>query len=327
MSQVPAGFTRRVAQRIKQARPELEFTLYYWMETLVFGDAVNRFLHPERLIIGCPDPEAPLDGRFEMALRRLECPIFRMRFESAELTKTAVNCYLAAAVTYANTLADLCEGVGADWAEMEAALRLDARIGTKAYIKPGLGIAGGNLERDLTTLQELSYQAGVDRSFLDALVGHNQRRYHWLLRQLQGRLLGHVESPVIAMWGLTYKKDTHSTKNSIAMRLLVDLGGAAEFHAWDPAVGVEGRDGTDQYSVLDGADALLIMNDWDVFAAADVAEIARRLRGRLVIDCPGVLRERAAELGGLDYVVMGRSAEDAAGAGDAPVRGRAAVQC
>src|SRR5207245_1832119 len=125
--------------------------------------------------------------RPDAAVRHFGWPVLRMRYESAEMAKMAINLYLCAGVTYANTLADLCEAVGANWSEMVPALRLDRRIGPAAYIRPSLGVAGGNLERDLVTLRGLGQRHGVDVAYVDTLLAHNARRYRWVQRQLEGR--------------------------------------------------------------------------------------------------------------------------------------------
>src|SRR5439155_14473072 len=124
MSQVTPGFSRETAARLGRG-PQL----YYLVETLVFGDAVRRCLAPERFIVGCADPAVPVDGRLSSILERFGCPILPMRYESAELAKTAINLYLAGTVTLTNTMADVCEAIGADWSEVAPALRLDRRIG------------------------------------------------------------------------------------------------------------------------------------------------------------------------------------------------------
>src|SRR5438105_9663952 len=129
-----------------------------------------------------------------------------MRYENAELAKTAINLYLIGSVTYANTLADVCQAIGADWSEIVPALRLDARIGPAAYLRPGLGIAGGNLERDLVTLQSLSVEHDVDATYIDALIDYNNHRLDWVHRQLERRVFSLDTAPTIGMWGLTYKK-------------------------------------------------------------------------------------------------------------------------
>jgi UDPglucose 6-dehydrogenase len=315
MCQVPPGFNRQLTEKIQAARPGLRFENYYWVETLVFGNAVQRAMEPERLIVGCPDPSKPLPEQFRLGLERFNCPIVKMGYESAELTKTAINIYLIGSVTYANALADLCEAVGADWSEMVPALRLDKRIGPASYIRPGLGVAGGNLERDLVTLRQLGEQHDVETPYLDTLQAVNSSRFDWVHRKLWERLLSRGATGTVAVWGLTYKKDTKSTKNSPALRLLAEIDPRLTVKAWDPAVGldeVRASGVTTELTVtrsrdaaLDDADCLLIMADWDDFAQADLDAIRTRMRRPLVIDSVGVLQGRRAELLGVEYVVMG----------------------
>ena len=309
-SQVPAGFTRRLAERIESQRPGLGIRLYYWVETLIFGNAVERYLEPERLIIGCADAAEPFPPELEEGLRRFHCPILPMAYESAELTKTAINLYLCATVTYANTLSDLCERLGADWTEMIPALRLDRRIGPAAYIRPGLGIAGGNLERDMVTLRDLCGAHGVDGAFIEALLGYNARRPWWVHRQLEEHLFGEVAHPSVAVWGLAYKKNTRSTKNSMAIRVIRELGDRANVRAYDPVVGAGEIDlpvkvATDRDEVLAGADCLLVLTDWDEFAVPDPTAL-RSMRRSLIIDGVGVVDAGRADLRGIRLVQMGR---------------------
>ena len=148
LSQVPPGYTR--------ARQQAGRLLYYQVETLIFGRAVERATEPERYIVGCADPAEPLPAAMQAYLESFGCPILPMRYESAELCKIAINCCLVSSISVANTLAEVCEGIGADWSEIVPALKLDRRIGAYSYLAPGLGIAGGNLERDLATIVRLS---------------------------------------------------------------------------------------------------------------------------------------------------------------------------
>jgi UDPglucose 6-dehydrogenase len=199
---------------------------------------------------------------------------------------------------------------------MVPALRLDRRIGQHAYIRPSLGIAGGNLERDLVTLRRLGAAHDVATPYLDALAVANAERFDWVHRQLWERVLSRTPGAIVALWGLTYKKDTRSTRNSPALRLLAEIDPRVTVRAWDPAVGLAevraaGVDAPltvvgSPDEALDGADALLIMNDWDVWTTADVHQIRTRLRRPLVIDTTGALNDRRPELDGIDYVIMGR---------------------
>lgn len=306
MSQVRPGFTREVSARW----PELSGRLYYLVETLAFGDAVRRALEPERFIVGCPDPSRALPTALREILAKFGCPILAMGYESAELTKTAINVFLAGSVTYANALADLCEAVGARWWEMVPALCLDRRIGPAAYLRPSLGIAGGNIERDLSTLRRLGAARGVDTTYLDTIVGLNGRRFDWLSRQLEARLFVKCRHPTVALWGLAYKRDTDSTKNAASVRLAAALHGRARVRAWDPvvrsvdaALEVEIAPGRDE--ALDGADCLAIVSDWPQFGELDPAAVLARMRRPLVVDCVGALAGRSHQLSGIEYVGMG----------------------
>ena len=153
LCQVPPGFSRRLS--FPKDR------LFYQVETLIFGRAMERVLRPERFIVGCNNADNDLPFIYEQYLLRFECPILVMRYESAELAKISINFFLVSSVTTANILAEVCEKIGADWNEIVPALQLDKRIGEYAYLKPGLGISGGNLERDLATILTISEVKGT----------------------------------------------------------------------------------------------------------------------------------------------------------------------
>ena len=303
LSQVTPGYTRALGV----VPPE---RLYYQVETLVFGQAVERATKPERTIVGCADPAAPLDPRLRAVLDAFGCPILPMRYESAELAKISINCCLVASVTVANTLAELCERIGGDWSEIVPALKLDRRIGRYAYLAPGLGIAGGNLERDLATVQRLSAAHGTEAGLIAAWLRNSRYRRDWPLRQLQQRVLSQVEEPVIGILGVTYKENTHSIKNSPAVALIRELAGC-RLRVFDPAVRAS-ADWHSRMTVTDdalapcaGADALVIMTPWPQFRELEPAALAGRLRGRIVVDPFSMLDRAAAAAAGLEHVVLG----------------------
>jgi UDPglucose 6-dehydrogenase len=303
LSQVPPGYTRSLGG-LPPAR------LYYQVETLVFGQAVERAMKPERTIIGCADPAAPIDPRLCAVLAAFGCPILPMRYESAELAKISINCCLVASVTVGNTLAELCERIGADWSEIAPALKLDRRIGAYAYLTPGLGIAGGNLERDLATVQRLSDFHGTEASMIAAWLCNSRYRRDWPLRQLQARVLSRVAEPVIGVLGVTYKENTRSIKNSPAVALIKDLA-TCRIAVFDPAVRASAEwhprmaIAGDALAACDGADALVLMTPWPQFSALRPADIVSRLRGRVVIDPFSVIDRAATAAAGLDHVVLG----------------------
>ncbi len=318
MSQVPVGYTRALGARLRVRRPDLKPRLYYWVETLVIGEALVRYLRPERIIIGGPESRAgepaAAEPVLDALLARFGCPIFRMNYESAELCKAAINLYLSVSVTYANALADLCEATGGSMRALIPALRSDTRIGPAAYIRPGLGIAGGNLERDLIHLRELARSKGVDASLLDLILERSASRYGWLVQAvkqaLEQAVLKPGTRPRLALWGLAYKKNSRSTKNAVSLRLIADLKGRATLVAYDPEV-TETPPGVETApSALDacrGADALVIVTDWDEFSAADPAAIRAALKSPVVVDAVGVLDPARARAAGLHCIAIGEA--------------------
>lgn len=302
LSQVPPGFTRA---RLRPGR-----ILYYQVETLVFGRAVERAMHPERFIVGCADPARPLPPAYQTFLDAFGCPILPMRLESAELAKISINVCLVASVTVANTLAELCERIGADWHEIAPALRLDRRIGAYSYLAPGLGIAGGNLERDLATVIRLSEAGGTDAGMIRAFVANSQHRRDWALRTLHAEVLSRRKEPVVAVLGLSYKEDTASVKNSPSLAMLGWLHDVA-VRLYDPVVPASAAGhpkATAATSAVDacrGADAVVIMTPWAAFKALDPADLAAALAGRVVIDPYGVLKGDAVAAAGLIHHRLG----------------------
>lgn len=302
LSQVPPGFTRG-----KQKPGRI---LYYQVETLIFGRAVERALQPERYIVGCADPAEPLPAAYRTFLEAHGCPILPMRYESAELAKISINMCLVASVSTANTLAELCEKIGADWSEIVPALKLDRRIGQYSYLAPGLGIAGGNLERDLATVCRFADELGTDAGVVRAWIANSRHRRDWALRTLQAAVLSKRDDPVIAVLGLAYKQDTHSTKNSPSLALLAHLH-PFRVRLYDPMVPAaqashpRSHGAKSELDACEGADALAIMTPWKQFSALDPAEVAGCMRGKVVLDPYAVLHAAACRAAGLEYHTLG----------------------
>ncbi|WP_376984660.1 nucleotide sugar dehydrogenase [Bosea sp. R86505] len=305
LSQVEPGFTRGLSQPAPERR-------YYQVETLVFGRAVERTMEPERYIIGCADPATPLPPHFDAVLKAFDCPILPMRYESAELAKISINFCLVASVSVANTLAEVCEEIGADWSEIVPALKLDRRIGAYSYLAPGLGIAGGNLERDLATIQRIGAQHGTDTGVVAAWKANSLHRRDWAARTIRKGLLDAKPDATLAIWGLAYKENTHSVKNSPSLATIGQLAGA-KLRLHDPVVpaSVVSRPGSEGVAsaleALDGADALLILTPWPEYRDIAPADIVARLGGRLVLDPYAVLNADKARAAGLDHRTLGRA--------------------
>jgi UDPglucose 6-dehydrogenase len=314
LSQVPPGFTRA---RLRPGR-----LIYYQVETLIFGRAVERAMKPERFIVGCADVRRPLPAAYASFLQGFGCPILPMRLESAELAKISINMCLVASVSVANTMAELCERIGADWSEIAPALKLDRRIGAFAYLTPGLGLAGGNLERDLATVLDLSWQTGTDAAVIGAFLHNSRYRRDWVLRRLHRYVFAKKSQATLGILGLAYKENTHSTKNSPALALIEHLG-AWPLRLYDPVVPATAVRHPAAYAAssavdaAEGVDALVIMTPWPEFRVLEPTDLARRMAGRTLIDPYGVVLGRDAAAAGLEYHTLGVPPSHAGDAGRA----------
>jgi len=246
---------------------------------------------------------------YEAFLGAFGCPILTMGLESAELSKISVNMCLVASVSVANVMAELCEKAGADWREVAPALRLDKRIGPHAYLNPGLGISGGNLERDLVTVVRLAEAYGGNAGVARAWAADSRRRRDWAFATLHRMVLAAKPDAVIAVLGLAYKPDTVSTKNSPALALLRKLW-RNPVTVYDPvvpatAVGRNVRAAAAPLEAARGADALVIMTPWPEFKSLVPAELKACMTGRTIIDPYRVLDPQMVAAAGIDYAALG----------------------
>lgn len=310
LSQVPPGFTREVATSLRIKVRNHPIHVFYQAETLVFGNAVNRALNPERHIVGCMDTQAKLPQAYMEFLESWDCPTLVMSYESAELAKIAINSYLASSVCVTNTLAELCESLGADWSEIRPVLQLDKRIGPHAYLQPGLGLTGGHLSRDLATLKALSMEQGTEAGIVDAWILNSQHRLKWVARAIKAEYPKLQQSLVVAIWGLAYKPNTNSTKDSATLAL-IDQMPEHHFQIYDPeaqteSLGYENCTQADSaLSACKGADVLAIMTAWDQFRPIETQDIQKTMRGEVVIDPYALLDEASCEAQGLRYHTLG----------------------
>ncbi len=312
LCQVPPGFTHSLKASLATTGQSLGGHLHYQVETLVFGNAVARALQPERYIVGCDDPRAALPEAYAQWLGAFGCPVLPMRYESAELAKIAINFFLVSSVATTNTLAEVCEGIGADWSEITPALRLDARIGPKAYLTPGLGISGGNLERDLVTVQHLAAPL-ADTSIITAWQHNSAHRKDWLARTLRAafarRGLPH-DGATLGIWGLAYKENTHSTKNSPSLQFIAGLP-ACRKQAYDPVAKIPAAavplfiQCATPLACCRDASALVIATPWPEFRGADLSAIRAAMPGHILLDPFGLLDGERATALGFDYYHLG----------------------
>lgn len=303
LCQVPPGYSRNVSS-------VLDTPVYYQVETLIFGDAINRALHPERYIIGALDPQQPLPEIFQKILQIDSCPILQMNYESAELTKISINLYLAADVSLSNSIAEVCEKIGADWEQITPALRMDKRIGKFAYLRPGLGISGGNIERDIVSITEMSEKFGVNPEVFKSYLNHSKYQKIWAARKLESLIDFGTNKPNIGVFGLTYKENTHSVKNSPSIANIQILHTRANIFVHDPVVtAIDDLDVTFVKSpedIFQLVDFLLVLTPWDSYRKYSTQKVLEVFRGKVILDPFKLFDVDLCRSLEIQYITMGK---------------------
>lgn len=282
LCQVPPGFTRKMKK--------YHSNISYQVETLIFGEAFSRALHPERIIIGLENSNMPLESNYNSILTSFSCPIISVDFETAEFTKLSINAYLAASVATTNSLNGLATSIGADWTSIKQSLMLDKRIGRYAYLSPGLGISGGNIERDLRTLDNLALvqdknQVSLFRTYLE----NSQLNKEWLNSIIDREVLSQNPNAKIGILGIAYKENTNSTKNSLALTIVAKYSKNI-IGAYDPAaVFPEELSYIKVFNTsqecIEASDVIIIVTPWPEFSKIDLDQIPNKdLNTLIVID-------------------------------------------
>jgi UDPglucose 6-dehydrogenase len=309
-SQVPVGTTHRLEEYFAKQSPQRSVGFGYSPENLRLGNAIDAFIRPDRVVVGlrrASDHDkvarllAPFTGRIEW-----------MTVESAEMTKHALNAFLATSVTFINEVAALCERVGADATEVERGLKSDRRIGAQAYLSPGGAVAGGTLARDVGFLSQLGRERGVATHLLAAVKASNDAHRHWAQRRLV-EALGDVTGRIVAVWGLTYKPGTNTLRRSSAVELCQWLcAKRAAVRAHDPAVKVLPPDLAVQLvdtalGAAEGASALVVATPWPEYLHIAAGDVTARMTRRLVIDAGGFLTETLGRDPAIEYLRVGKA--------------------
>jgi UDPglucose 6-dehydrogenase len=294
-SQLPVGTTRRLESIYRRLRPDGTASFAYSPENLRLGSAIDGFTRPDRVVAGIRS-EAEKDritNLFKPFTHRIEW----MGVESAEMTKHALNAFLATSVAFTNELAVLCERVGADAREVERGLKSDVRIGARAYLRPGGAFAGGTLARDVFLLIERGRAEGLPTHLMSGVRDSNEVHKQWPRRRLV-EIIGDVRDKSIAILGLTYKPGTDTLRGSSAIETAQWLSeNGASVVAYDPAVRtlpaeveafVELR--RSAKDALQGADAALVATEWTEFGSISADDIVRWMKQPIVLDPARFLR-------------------------------------
>jgi UDPglucose 6-dehydrogenase len=305
-SQVPVGFTSEL-ERQWQGRG---IRFGYSPENLRLGKAIDCFCRPDRVVVG-------LRGQADRSLAaKLFAPyatqIEWMSVESAEMTKHAINAFLATSLTFINELARECEVVGANAKEVERGLKTDLRIGLKAYLAPGSGFAGGTLARDLRFISKIGQRLGIATPLIDGVLASNALHTDWLKDKLRP-LLDEAADLTVCVLGLTYKPNTSTLRRSSAVELCrwLSMQGAS-VRSCDPAVEELPADLDAMLchyrtaaEALDGADVAVVATEWPDFKTLGAEDFLRHMRSPRVLDPNWFLASKLAEDQRLSYTATG----------------------
>ena len=310
-SQLPVGTTAALENQYREAFPDVNVEFAYSPENLRLGQAIKCFLEADRFVVGVRGENGK--SLLRPVFDRICDQVLFVGVESAEMTKHALNAFLATSITFINEIATVCENVGADASEVEQALKSDIRIGKRAYLRAGGAFAGGTLARDVSFLTEIGEKNALPLAMLSSILPSNRNHQQWWRRQLQTRF-GTLEGRVITILGLTYKPGTDTLRRSTAVELcrwIADNGG--KVRAFDPVVkslpddlaaivdlqrSVEGA--------LKGSNAMIVATQWPEFEEIAATTVCREMASPLVIDQNRFLKNLSEEAS-IKYVALGKA--------------------
>jgi UDPglucose 6-dehydrogenase len=314
---VPVGTGRRVQDIVRSVRPDLEFDVASNPEFLREGNAIGDFMRPDRVVIGAESERArEVMRRLYRPLYLIEAPIVFTSIETAELTKYAANAFLAMKVTFINEMADLCEKVGADVHGVARGIGLDGRIGRK-FLHPGPGYGGSCFPKDTLALVRTAQDYGAPSRLVEATVAVNDARKSGMAMRVIAACGGSVRGKTIGVLGLTFKPETDDMREAPSLSIISRLAGdGARVRAFDPEGMEQARPllpesvtyCTDALDAAAGADALVLITEWNEFRALAPSRLAEAMRGRIIVDLRNVYDPEAMRNAGFAYHGVGRSA-------------------
>ncbi|MEJ2426114.1 MAG: UDP-glucose/GDP-mannose dehydrogenase family protein [Candidatus Thiodiazotropha sp.] len=320
-STVPVGTADKVRARINQTLEglgkQVEFDVVSNPEFLKEGAALDDFMKPDRIIIGTDNP------RTTELLRALYAPFNRnhdrlvaMDIRSAELTKYAANAILATKISFMNELSNLAERLGADIEEVRRGIGADTRIGY-SFIYPGCGYGGSCFPKDVKALERTAREVGYNAELLSAVEAVNYRQKQVLFDKIQRHYEGDVKGKTFALWGLSFKPNTDDMREASSRVLMEALWAAgAKVQAYDPEAMEEcqriygERDDLvyceDQDATLQGADALIVVTEWQVFRSPDFDHLKQSLSAPVIFDGRNIYDPIRLKAAGFSYYAIGR---------------------
>ena len=314
-STVPVGTGRKVEEVISARRPDADFDVASNPEFLREGSAINDFMHPDRVVVGT-DSERARDVLREIyrPLFLMETPVLFASLETAELTKYAANAFLATKITFINEIADICEKVGANVQDVARGMGLDGRIGSK-FLHAGPGYGGSCFPKDTLALRRTAEESGAPSQIVQAVIAVNEARKRRMAEKVISACGGSVSGKCVAILGLTFKPNTDDMREAPSLEIIPALQAAgASVRAYDP----EGIDEArklladvawcdNAYQTMEGADALVIVTEWNEFRALDLDRVRELLTAPVLVDLRNIYNASEMHDAGFDYHSIGRS--------------------
>jgi len=320
-STVPVGTADKiraaVAEELEKRKSEVGFAVVSNPEFLKEGAAVEDFMRPDRVIIGAEDPRAlGLLRQLYAPFQRNHERIIMMSVRSAELTKYAANSMLATRISFMNEIANLAEALGADVEEVRRGIGSDPRIGYQ-FLYPGAGFGGSCFPKDVKALQRSAVEAGRPLRVLEAVEQVNEAQKHVLTSKIKRKFGENLAGKRFALWGLAFKANTDDMREASSLTLIGDLTEAgAAVRAYDPAAAHEAKKiFAEQAAVeivasapaaLEGADALVVITEWQEFRSPDFAAIKAKLKSPAIFDGRNLYDPKVLKSLGFEYYPIGR---------------------
>ena len=313
-STVPVGTGREVERVVRELRPDADFDVASNPEFLREGSAINDFMRPDRIVVGAHSERArAVLSALYRPLFLIETPVLFTSLETAELVKYACNSFLATKITFINEMADLCEKVGADVHDVARGLGLDGRIGRK-FLHPGPGFGGSCFPKDTLALVRSAQEYGAPARIVETVIEVNEARKRRMAEIIAGACGGAVTGKSIAVLGLTFKPNTDDVREAPRLVIVPALQAAgATVRAFDPAGMEEAKRCLenvvwceDPYAAIEGADALVILTEWNEFRALDIGRVKRLMKAPVMVDLRNVYEPDEMAAAGFRYVCLGR---------------------
>ncbi len=314
-STVPVGTARQVHRIIKEENPDADFDVASNPEFLREGAAISDFMRPDRVVVGVESERAEaLIRELYRPLNLIETPIVVTNLESAELTKYASNAFLATKISFINEVANLCEAVGADVHAVAKGMGMDRRIGRK-FLHAGPGYGGSCFPKDTLALVRIAQEHGVHTRVVESVVEVNSAQKARMVGKIRRALGGNEAGKTLAVLGLTFKPETDDMREAPALAILpalMEKGAAIRAH--DP----QGMDEArrlfpagitycgDVYEAVEGADAVVLLTEWNAYRGLDIPRVKRLMRGKVFVDLRNVYEPERLREAGFDYSCIGR---------------------